>query len=236
MGINLPSSGAVEDLAGFGEGLFQIQGESSQLIGFLLAPSCGERVLDACAAPGGKATHLAELMNDNGELVALDTSAAGVEKICRNAERLGLRSVRAVRGDASEPLSGAVAGWYDRILVDAPCTGLGTLRTHPEIKWHRREADVQRLRGVQSKILRRMADYLKAGGILVYSTCTLTTEENEENIDMFLAQHPEFELEDAARYLPQQAKHMTHGRFFRALPQRDNADGFFAARLKKSVK
>ena len=234
-GISLAPAGAVEQLPGFGEGFFQVQGESSQLVAFLLSASPGERVLDACAAPGGKTSHIAELMEDNGDLVALDSSAAGVERVSQNVRRLGLKSLRVARGDASEPLSHSISSPYDRILVDAPCTGLGTLRIHPEIKWHREENDIRRLSGVQSKILRRVADYLKPGGILVYSTCTLTREENEQNIESFLAHHPEFELQDTARYLPPQAKHMTRGRFFQALPHRDNADGFFAARLRKNL-
>jgi 16S rRNA (cytosine967-C5)-methyltransferase len=235
-GILLPSGGAVDNLPGFAEGLFQVQGEASQLVSYLLAPLPGERILDACAAPGGKTTHIAELMQDSGELVALDISARGIEKIRQNMQRLGLKSMHVQRAHASEPFSDAIAGPYDRILVDAPCSGLGTLRAHPEIKWHREENDICRLSGLQAKILDRVAEYLKPGGILVYSTCTLTRDENEQNVEIFLAQHPEFELQHAARYLPQQARHMVQGKFFQALPQRDNTDGFFAARLTKVLK
>jgi 16S rRNA (cytosine967-C5)-methyltransferase len=205
-------------------------------VSYLLSPSAGERVLDACAAPGGKTTHIAELMKDNGELVALDTSLSGVEKIRQNMNRLGTKSVRVARADASEQFSDSFAEPYDRILVDAPCSGLGTLRAHPEIKWHREVNDIRRLSGLQLKILERVAQYLKPGGILVYSTCTLTRDENEQNVKIFLAQHPEFELQDAAGYLPQQARHMVQGKFFQALPQRDNTDGFFAARVRKALR
>jgi 16S rRNA (cytosine967-C5)-methyltransferase len=236
LGISLPSAGAVESLPGFGEGLFQIQSEASQLVPYLLAPLSGERILDACAAPGGKATHIAELMKDRGELIALDLSARGIEKIRANVNRLGLKSVRAVLADASEKLNDSIAAPYDRILVDAPCSGLGTLRAHPEIKWQRDPNDIHRLSRLQSKILQRAAEYLKPGGILVYSTCTLTRDENEHNVEIFLARHSEFELQDAASYLPQRAKDMVRGSFFQALPQRDNTDGFFAARLKKAVR
>jgi 16S rRNA (cytosine967-C5)-methyltransferase len=205
-------------------------------VSYLLSPSAGERVLDACAAPGGKTTHIAELMKDNGELVALDFSLSGVEKIRQNMNRLGTKSVRVARADASEQFSDSFAEPYDRILVDAPCSGLGTLRAHPEIKWHREVNDIRRLSGLQLKILERVAQYLKPGGILVYSTCTLTRDENEQNVKIFLAQHPEFELQDAAGYLPQQARHMVQGKFFQALPQRDNTDGFFAARVRKALR
>ena len=232
-GVLLPSAGAVENLPGFDEGLFQVQGEASQLVSYLLSPQADERILDACAAPGGKTTHIAELMKDQGELVALDISARGIEKLRQNVQRLGLKAVRVLRADAGEAFTESIAGPYDRILVDAPCSGLGTLRGHPEIKWHREESDVRRLSALQLKILDRVAGYLKPGGILVYSTCTLTRDENERTVDCFLAAHPEFELQDAARYLPQQARHMLQGKYFQALPQRDNTDGFFGARLKK---
>lgn len=232
-GVLLPSAGAVEKLPGFDEGLFQVQGEASQLVSYLLSPHAGERILDACAAPGGKTTHIAELMKDNGEVVALDISARGIEKIRQNVQRLGLKSVRFLRAEASEAFAESIAGPYDRILVDAPCSGLGTLRGHPEIKWHRGESDVRRLSELQSKILDRVAGYLKPGGILVYSTCTLSRDENERVVDNFLAAHSGFELQDAARYLPQQAGHMVQGKYFQALPQRDNTDGFFGARLRE---
>ena len=232
-GIILESGGAVENLPGFAEGLFQVQGESSQLVAYLLAPSPGERILDACAAPGGKTTHIADLMTDSGELIALDTSARGVERICENIARLKLHSIQVARADTTKALSGKLSAPYDRILVDAPCSGLGTLRSHPEIKWQRQEADIRRLSGLQAKILERVANYLKPGGVLVYSTCTLAREENELVVEAFLAQHKQFELEDAARYLPQAARHMVRGGYFQALPQRDNTDGFFAARLRK---
>jgi len=107
------------------------------------------------------------------------------------------------------------------------------LRAHPEIKWQRNEDDVRRLSGLQLRILNRVAGYLKRGGILVYSTCTLNRDENERNTESFLANHPGFELQDAARYLPDKAKHMARGKYFQALPHRDNTDGFFAARMRR---
>ena len=232
-GILLPAGGAIDNLPGFVDGLFQVQGEASQIVALLLSPLPGERILDACAAPGGKCTHIAELMQDKGEILAADISARGIEKIRQNVTRLELKSVRTIRADVTEKNRELSAAPFDRILVDAPCSGLGTLREHPEIKWQRDEKDVRRLSRMQLKIINRVAAYLKTGGILVYSTCTLTREENEGNVESFLAGHPEFELQDAARYLPQSAKQMIRGQFFQALPQRDNTDGFFAARMRK---
>jgi 16S rRNA (cytosine967-C5)-methyltransferase len=141
--------------------------------------------------------------------------------------------VRAVRADVSEPSAELRTAPYDRILVDAPCSGLGTLRAHPEIKWNRGENDIRRLSHLQLKILNQVSGYLKPDGVLVYSTCTLAAEENERNVESFLAEHAEFELQDAARYLPPKAKHMVRGKYFQALPHRDNTDGFFAARMRK---
>jgi 16S rRNA (cytosine967-C5)-methyltransferase len=232
-GISLVSGCAVEKLPGFAEGLFQVQGEASQLITYLLSPLPGERILDACAAPGGKSTHMAELMQDRGQLIAIDTSARGVEKICQNVARLGLRSLSVLRADASSELVGTLREPYDRALVDAPCSGLGTLRGHPETKWHRNESDIQRLTRLQAKILHRVAGYLKPGGVIVYATCTLTRDENERMVESFLAVHGSFELQDAARYLPEEARQMVRGKYFLALPHRDDTDGFFAARMRK---
>jgi len=232
-GIVLESAGSVESLPGFAEGLFQIQGESSQLIAYLLAPEPRERILDACAAPGGKTCHIAELMNDSGTVIAFDASVRGVERIRANAGRLNLQSIEAIQADVTQALSDALCLPYDRVLVDAPCSGLGTLRAHPEIKWRRQEHDIERLSRLQMKILQGAARHLKPGGTLVYSTCTLTREENDSIVELFLAQHNEFELTDAARYLPEPARHMMRGSYFQALPQRDNSDGFFAARLRK---
>jgi 16S rRNA (cytosine967-C5)-methyltransferase len=232
-GISLQWSRAVENVPGFVEGLFQVQGESSQLIAALLSALPGERILDACAAPGGKATHIAETMKDRGEIIAIDKSAAGIGKLRENLTRLGINSVRPYRADVSHQIDDELGGPYDRILVDAPCSGFGTLRSHPEIKWHRDTGDVRRLRALQSKILDCVAPHLRLGGILVYATCTLTAEENERNVESFLARHPGFELENAAGYLPNQAQQMTKKNYFEALPNRDNTDGFFAARMKR---
>lgn len=233
-GVVVESSGNVEKLPGFRAGWFQVQGESAQLIGYLVGPEPGERILDACAAPGGKSCHIAELMKDRGSVIALDISTRGLERIRDNAARLGLHSICAARADVTKDLSAEFSQPYDRILVDSPCSGLGTLRAHPEIKWRRQASDIERLSQLQTKILERVARHLKPGGVLVFSTCTLTREENDGIIENFLAEHKEFELHDAARYLPESARHMVRGGYFQALPQRDDTDGFFAARLRKA--
>lgn len=232
-GISLSSGAGIEKLPGFADGRFQVQGESSQLVTYLLGPQPGERILDVCAAPGGKSTHIAEMMRDEGELISLDSSVRGIDRIRENIARLRLRSIHAVRGDASRNLPHSLGVTCHRILVDAPCSGLGTLRSHPEIKWQRDERDIKLLCQLQSKILGNVIGHLKRGGVLVYSTCTLTQDENERVVESFLLEHEEFELEDAARYLPDEARHMVRGKYFQALPHRDNTDGFFAARMRK---
>ena len=232
-GIQLKSASAVAQIPGFQEGLFQIQGEASQLVSYLVNPRPGERVLDACAAPGGKTTHLAELMEDKGEIIATDISTRGLDKLEQNVQRLGLTSVRSFPANVTGKLPKPLSMPYDRILVDAPCSGLGTLRSHPEAKWHRDERDIQRLSKQQKKIVHDLSTRLKPKGILVYATCTLTREENEEVVENFLDQNKGFVLEDARDHLPDKLRHLVHGKYFLSLPHRHDTDGFFAARMRK---
>jgi len=231
--IRLNQASGVATLAEFREGLCQVQGEASQLAGFLLDVQPGMRLLDVCAAPGGKATHLAELLGDRGEVVATDISARGLEKLHDNASRLGLESIRAYESDASRGLPEAPAS-FDRVLVDAPCSGLGTLRSHPEIKWRRNRKDIERLSRLQGKILGHTAPLLKPGGTMLYATCTLSLDENERVVESFLSAHENFYLDKVEPYLPGPASRMTSGGYFQALPYEHDMDGFFAARLRRS--
>jgi 16S rRNA (cytosine967-C5)-methyltransferase len=231
--IHVFSRRPIDQLPGFVEGWFQVQGEASQLVVCLLDPEPGERILDACAAPGGKSTGIAEFIQDRGEIDAIDISSRGIERIKETRHRLGLTSIHVLQADVTQELSDRVRPPYDRVLVDSPCSGLGTLRAHPEIKWNRSESDIERLSLLQKKILTRVADYLKAGGIMVYSTCTLVDTENERVVEDFLEHHNGFVLDNAAGYLPEQARGMVRGKYFMALPHRHNTDGFFAARVRK---
>jgi len=234
--IALSGASTVERLPGFEEGLFFVQSEAAQLVSYLLAPKPGERVWDASAAPGGKATHLAELMEDGGEVVATDIARRGIARIEDNVRRLGLTSVRPLAADAAGELTADLARPYYRIHADLPCTGLGTLRSHPEAKWLKCEEDIQRLSQLQRKILDRVATRLQAGGVLVYSTCTLTRAENEDVVEDFLRRHEDYTLDNAADFLPAGAERMVRGKYFMTLPHRDNTDGFFAARLRKAAR
>ncbi len=232
LGVILQSGARIETLPGFAEGWFSVQGEASQLVSLLAAPQPNTRVLDACAAPGGKTTHLAELMDDQGEVTALDIHGSGVTNIRAAATRLGLSIVKASRADAAAwP---APAEPFDTVLVDAPCSGLGTLRQHPEIRWRRSAADIDALAQTQRAILTHMAPLVRRDGALIYSTCTLTREENEEQITTFLAAHGNFVVDDARPLLPAPAQELcdTVG-FVHMLPHRHSLDGFFAVRLKR---
>ncbi|HEX9079365.1 MAG TPA: 16S rRNA (cytosine(967)-C(5))-methyltransferase RsmB [Desulfuromonadaceae bacterium] len=222
----------VPGLPGFREGLFVVQDEASQLAGMLLDPRPGERVLDACAAPGGKATHLAQLMDNRGELLATDVSPAKLPLIRQTAERLGISIIATRVADLRRP--GAVtADAFDRILLDAPCSGLGVIRRNPEAKWRLQPADIARLAAVQRVMLANAAEMLKPGGTILYSTCSTAPEENEQVVQDFLSHHPGFVLEDLSALFPAMGELFTPAGMFRAWPHRHDMDGFFAARLRK---
>ncbi len=222
-----------ERLPGYEDGLLTPQGESSQLIGLLVSPEPGNRILDACAAPGGKATHLAELIDDTGEIIALDIHESGTQRIRETARRLGLSCVRAVTADvlAWQPPEGG----FDRILVDAPCSGFGTLREHPEVRWRRTPEDVERLATMQLLICRRVVPWLRPGGVLVYSTCTLMPEENEQIAARILSEFPDLHPEDAGLFLPVEARELAGvDGTLRTFPHRGGLDGFYAVRLRRA--
>lgn len=224
--------GAPQAMPGWADGLFSLQGEASQLVGLLVAPQPGARLLDACAAPGGKATQLAELMDDRGTVVALDIHPRGVERITQAAHRLGLTSVRTVIADAT--VWTPRGGGFDGILVDAPCSGLGTLRQHPEVKWRRTPADVAALSTLQLALLRHNADNVRRGGTLVYSTCTISAAENEQVIAAFLKARPDFAVDDPRPLLPAAAQSLVGADgALRTFPHRHGLDGFFAVRCTR---
>lgn len=230
--VRLRGSASPADLPEFRQGLCQVQGEASQAVGLLVDPGPGMRVLDVCAAPGGKTTHLAELMDGRGEIVACDVSERGLARLADNARRLGLDCIRTEAGDAAEALPGE-PGAFHRVLVDAPCSGLGTLRAHPEIRWRRTGRDLRRLAALQARILDQAALRVRPGGVLVYATCTLSRVENEQVVESFLERHGDFAVEDAGACLPESMRSMTAGRYFLALPHRHDTDGFFAARMSR---
>ena len=224
--------GDPSELPGFREGHYTLQAEASQLVVALLDPPPGGRVLDVCAAPGGKTTAAAERVGPTGRVVAMDRNRAGVQLLRREAARLGLSNVAALQTDASAlPLGDWAA---DAVLVDAPCSGLGTLRQHPEIRWRRRPEDIAALAALQTRLLAAAAEHVRPGGVLVYATCTISAAENEAVVDAFLADHADFAIDDPRPHLPGAAHELIDDRgFLRTFPHRHGLDGFFAARLAR---
>ncbi|ACH40521.1 16S rRNA (5-methyl-C967)-methyltransferase [Citrifermentans bemidjiense Bem] len=232
-GIRLNQSGQITRLPSFRDGLFTVQDESSQLAPLFLAPGKGERVLDACAAPGGKTTQIAQLMQDSGEIYACDVNNKKLRLIKETCDRLGINSVRTFTMDATAPSNAIKETTFHRILVDAPCSGLGVIRRNPEGKWSKSGDDLLQLARTQVSILENLCRYLEPKGTILYATCSTSVQENEYVVDSFLAQHPEFVVEDLRPLFPQYAPLFTERGFFRSWPHRDGMDGFFSARLKR---
>ena len=211
-----------------------VQDESSQLVVELLDPQPADRVLDACAAPGAKATGIAERLGPGGCVLALDRHTRRLGLLRRDARRLGLENVQTRVRDASAPLSDLVEERpFDRVLVDAPCSGLGALRRNPDARWRVAPTDISKLADVQGAILAQASSCLRVGGALVYSTCTLLPEENEAVVSTFLTEQPGFRLVPISELPPRLAPVLTESGYLRCLPQRDDTDGFFAARLER---
>lgn len=223
----------VSELPFLKEGLYMIQDEASQLVTSILDPSPGECILDACAAPGGKTTHIAQRMRNEGEIYALDLNRQKLGLIEEACQRLGIKIVKGLKGDASHPLSIPKDPNFDRILADVPCSGFGTLRRNPDLRWRKGEDDIKRLSEIQSSILRNLSAYVKEGGILVYSTCTVFHEENEDVIENFLCEHPDFRLHGLTQVLPKTCHAFIKNGYFKTFPPRDGMDGFFVARMIK---
>ncbi len=224
--------GPITELPGYSEGWFTVQDEGAQLVSIILDPKPGESILDMCAAPGGKTVHIAELANDQATITATDLKEKRLRKLEQTIARLQLRSIICQAGDALSP-SYLPQQQFDRILLDAPCSGLGVFRRNPEGKWHIRPEDIQRLQIRQRALLDSAAFHLKVGGVLVYATCSTTIEENEQVVDDFLSQHPEFMIDTVSNSFPELSQLVTSRGYLRCWSHRDGTDGFFVARLRK---
>ena len=213
------------------EGLFAVQDESSQLVAELTAAAPGERVLDACASPGGKATAMAAAMENRGLIVATDVRGGRVDLLRRTVETASARSVRVVQADVSGVLPFRTR--FDCVLLDAPCSGLGTLRRDPDIRWRRSPDDLERLATIQIGMLGRAGEVVADGGRLVYATCSSEPEEDEAVIGRFLEEHRDFA--SAPERIPAElARFITGEGYFRTFPFRDQLEPFFAAMLVKT--
>ncbi|ANH22097.1 ribosomal RNA small subunit methyltransferase b [Heliomicrobium modesticaldum Ice1] len=237
MGVRLASASAVTRLPGFAEGLFTVQDESSMVVAPVVDPQPGEIVLDACAAPGGKTTHMAEWSGDKATIYSWDIHPHKLGLIRENCRRLGIERVQVEAIDARQPAE-ALRGGVDRLLLDAPCSGLGVLRRKPELRYRIFEADLVRLRELQRELLDGVAPLVKPGGVLVYSTCTIEPEENFQQVKDFLQRHPDFGADDLSPFLPEldfteEEKRQSAKGYFQILPHRFQTDGFFVARLRR---
>jgi 16S rRNA (cytosine967-C5)-methyltransferase len=209
------------------------QSRGAMLPARVLAPAPGERVLDLCAAPGGKTTHLAALMEGRGEVVALERNPRRAEQLRRAIARMrAVECVRVVVDDATRPLADGAP--FDRVLVDPPCSGLGTLQARADLRWRVGSKDPARVAHTQAEILAAGGAVVRPGGVLVYSTCTISTIENEQQVSAFLESHPDFVLDDLGVELCDRAGvGVRRGRCVQTLPHRDRTAGFFIARLRR---
>lgn len=224
----LSNTGAVDSLRAYEEGLFHAQDRASQLCCAALDPKPGETVFDMCSAPGGKAFTMAEMMNNQGCIKAFDIYQSRVDLIRKGAERMGLTCITPLLSDAM--IYNANFGTADRVLCDVPCSGLGVIRRKPEIRY-KNNADITNLPDIQYRILCNSIRYLKPGGRLVYSTCTLNPEENDNICDKFLEEHRDFRI---AEYLPQVPRYSANDKYLTLLPHIHNTDGFFIAAFDKT--
>jgi 16S rRNA (cytosine967-C5)-methyltransferase len=211
----------------FEKGYFSVQDESSGLVVKLLDPKPGENVIDLCSAPGGKTTFIGELMKNQGKIIAVDKYEHRLNLVKQSCERLGVENVEFIPKDALE----VDVEPADKVLVDAPCSGLGVIQKKPDIKWQRELSDIRNLAKTQIELLEKASKLVKNGGVIVYSTCTIEPEENIEVVKEFLSRHPEFKIDDARNYLPSD---IVNGEgCMETYPHKHDMDGGFAVRLIK---
>lgn len=230
-GLQLASNvGAIDRLPGYREGWWTVQDRSAQLVTQLLDPRPTEIIVDACAAPGGKTMHIAELMGDTGKIIAIDRTASRLKKLQQNITRLDLKTIEIVTGDSSG-LS-ELTGTVDRVLLDVPCSGLGTLHRRADARWQKTPAQIHELARLQAQLLTNTATWVKPGGVLVYATCTVHPQENERVIMPFLQAHPDWhiELPPSDSFL---ASLVGATGSIAIWPHRQQMDGFYMVKLRR---
>ncbi|HCX69909.1 MAG TPA: 16S rRNA (cytosine(967)-C(5))-methyltransferase RsmB [Firmicutes bacterium] len=248
-GLTISGFNRIESLPSHRDGWFIVQDESSMIVGHAVAPKPGETIIDLCGAPGGKATHLAQLMHNEGQIISVDLHEQRTRLIQENASRLGVRIIATVAGDALNFRMPADGGAADAVLLDAPCTGTGVIRRRADSRWRRMPRDISELADLQYRLLEQAATLVEQGGRLVYSTCSLEPEENHLLIERFLKQHQEFRPADLSGLLSARLQSSAGadnlGRpehqglqgpgFFYLLPWVHNTDGFFICRMERVV-
>lgn len=235
VGIRMPSRLNISRHVLFTEGKIEVQDEGSQLLAHLVAPKRGMMVADFCAGAGGKTLAMGAIMRNTGRLYAFDVSEKRLNNLGKRLKRSGLSNLNAqVISSETDPKLKRLNGKFDRVLVDAPCSGLGTLRRNPDLKWRQTPEDVAELTQKQTAILARAAKLTKAGGRLVYATCSLLSDENEQIAEAFLSANTDFKLLNAAEILSQQQINIDTGQYLKLLPHLHGTDGFFAAVFEKA--
>lgn len=212
----------------FNGGYFTAQDVSSILVGYVLDPKPGETVLDACAAPGGKTTHMAQLMKNEGKIVAADCNPQRLKLVKETCKRLGVKNITFVESDVKN-LANFVQGPFDRVLLDAPCSGLGVMLRRPDLRWKKSYGQLKGLAELQLSLLRGIAPLVKFGGVLVYSVCTISQQESKDVVEKFLKEFPEFKL-DSCPNIPSELK--SKEKWIQLLPHKHDTDGMFMARFK----
>jgi 16S rRNA (cytosine967-C5)-methyltransferase len=236
IGIRMPNRVGISQHVLFTEGKIEVQDEGSQILSYLVAPKRGQMVADLCAGAGGKTLALGALMRNTGRLYAFDVSEKRLHNLGKRLKRSGLSNLNAQLINNENDLKlKRLNAKFDRVLVDAPCSGLGTLRRNPDLKWRQTEQDVIELNEKQTNILARAAKLVKAGGRVVYATCSLLKEENEVIAEAFLDAHPDFVLLPANEVLAQQQINLDTGQYLNLLPHLHGTDGFFAAVFEKKL-
>jgi len=225
--IKISKSSAPTQLPGFTEGHFIIQDESTAIPVLLLDPQKGERILDLCAAPGGKTCHLAHLMGDRDQIIALDRNFTRMRRLTANVERLHLKSITPLIADGTVQRVRSI----DKVLLDAPCSGLGVLAKRVDLRWKRTQSDISKLKLFQERLLRNAAELVPTRGVIVYSTCTLEPEETDEVIEDFLREHSNFRVEDSSNDVIEKFK--TSEGSYMSVPHTHKMDGVFAVKLVK---
>lgn len=234
-GIRLEGKPALQTHRRFLDGSFEVQDEGSQLLGFLVQPRRGELVVDFCAGAGGKTLHMGAMMRSTGRLYAFDVSERRLANLRPRAARAGLSNVHpALIAHERDARVKRLAGKADRVLVDVPCSGLGTLRRNPDLKWRQSPASIEEMCALQANILAAAASLVRVGGRLVYATCSLLAEENDGVVDAFVASHPQFRALDAGELLRKQGIEIDMTERLRLAPHIHDTDGFFAAVFERT--
>ena len=233
-GIRLMGKPQINRHALFLDGSLEVQDEGSQLLAYLLAPRRGEMVADFCAGAGGKTLAISMLMQGTGRVYAMDVSEKRLRELAPRAARAGISNVHPiVLSGEGDVRAKRLAGKLDRVLVDAPCSGFGTLRRNPDLKWRHGEGAVAELAAKQLRILTAAAKLVKPGGRLVYATCSILPDENETVAERFASDHPEFQPLSCAELMAAQRISIDTGKYLRLWPHRHGTDGFFAAAFER---